>query len=92
MKKAYPKEGCGVILEGPVFYPCRNSAEGDESFLLNDIDWIKAQLTGKVIGIIHSHPSTSAEASEYDKAQAKRFNLPYHIISMIDNSMETYIP
>jgi proteasome lid subunit RPN8/RPN11 len=92
MTKELPKEGCGVILEGPIFYPCRNSAEGNENFILNDIDWILAQLKGKVIGIIHSHPISSAEASEFDKIQAGRFNLPYHIISMIDNSMETYTP
>ena len=92
MEKELPKEGCGVILKGPIFYPCRNDAEGVENFLLNDIDWIKAQLKGEVIGIIHSHPTTSAEASEFDKTQAKRFNLPYHIISMVDKSLETYIP
>jgi proteasome lid subunit RPN8/RPN11 len=91
MQKEYPREGCGVML-GNTFYPCRNASYGAHEFLIDDRDWIKAQMMGEITGIVHSHPFSSAVPSEYDIMQAKQFNLPYHIISMIDHKMETYIP
>jgi proteasome lid subunit RPN8/RPN11 len=95
MKKEYPREGCGVLISinnSVIYRACKNMAVGAEEFLIKDTDWITAQLLGKVVGIVHSHPTCSSKASSFDISQSKQFNIPYHIISMVDNSMETIIP
>jgi proteasome lid subunit RPN8/RPN11 len=96
MKQDLPNEGCGVFIRNnnqSVYMHCRNVAtNGKHQFLIDDRDWIVAQIMGKIVGIVHSHPTSSAQPSEFDKLQAKQFNLPFHIISMVDYKMETYIP
>lgn len=90
----YPREGCGLFIHTnhTVFYPCRNVAEGEHEFLIDDRDWIKAQLSGIVTGVVHSHPTTWSLPSKFDEMQAKHFNLPYYILSLQDYGISVCKP
>ncbi len=69
-KAALPEESCGLVLdvEGKEeYYPCKNIAiEGANSFTIDPEDWAKAEETGTVLHICHSHPNGDLTPSEED--------------------------
>ena len=70
----YPEEGCGLILNKKgkrVWIPCENTAENrKETFTISSKDYIKANLEGDLLAIVHSHPDGEAKPSEHDIKQA----------------------
>lgn len=80
----YPREGCGLIgvVKGKKkWYPCKNVAESDNDFIICSDDWFRVKQSSDIIGIVHSHPDTSNEPSEYDINCCNAMGLPYYIFS-----------
>ena len=67
-KTEYPKESCGLVIEkngSQQYYPCNNiEIDGVNSFTIDPEDWAKAEDTGKILHICHSHPNGDLRASE----------------------------
>ena len=62
-EKEYPKEGCGVIsvVKGKKkWFPCTNTAEDDEHFIIDTQEYLKLSRTTDIIGIVHSHPDATS--------------------------------
>ncbi len=59
-KKLLPDESCGLVIDvdgKQEYYPCKNIAiEGANSFTIDPEDYAKAEETGTVLHICHSHP------------------------------------
>ena len=61
----YPKEACGVLVNGN-YYPCKNVATSPtEHFKVSPIDYFNAQKEGSVEAILHSHPFNRLEVQPY---------------------------
>lgn len=81
----YPRESCGllVIIEGQETYlPCRNLAQGSDHFILDPMDYLRADDRGEIVGIVHSHPDAPALPSEDDIIAQQASGLPWHIVSV----------
>mgnify|MGYP003109076769 FL=1 len=86
-KQESPKEACGLltVINGEEkFWPCKNIAEGQhEFFALDPEDWADCEdQGGEILGVIHSHPKGSANASEADEASCEHLGFPYFIYSV----------
>ena len=86
-KQESPKEACGLltVINGEEkFWPCKNIAEGQhEFFAIDPEDWADCEdQGGEILGVIHSHPKGSANASEADEASCEHLGFPYFIYSV----------
>ena len=54
-EREYPREGCGVIIEGDKFIPCKNIAEDDYSFKFCQQEYINLVMKYKIKAIVHNH-------------------------------------
>jgi proteasome lid subunit RPN8/RPN11 len=81
-----PSESCGLlaIIEGKKqYWPCKNLADDSFGFFIIDPDdWAECEDTGEIVGVIHSHPISSADPSETDKAACEHLDYPYYIYSV----------
>ena len=84
-KECLPKECCGLlaIVKGKeIYFPCKNLANDQISyFIIDPDDWAKAEDSGELVGLIHSHPKGSIFPSDNDKAACEYLGLPFHIYS-----------
>lgn len=68
-KAEYPKECCGLIIDG-IYHPCINIAPNPmDNFEIDPQEFVKLSEFGEIWAIVHSHPNGNAEPSEVDKAQ-----------------------
>lgn len=91
--REYPRESCGLVvqLESGVHYmECRNLADGADHFIMDPLDYILADETGDIVGVVHSHPDATAEPSEFDIAAQKATGVPWHIISVPGGQWHTF--
>lgn len=80
--ECYPKESCGVIVDGE-YVRCRNNAENPEDhFIMDQADYEAALGMGDIQAIVHSHPDYPAAASEADLAACEETALPWGIIEL----------
>ena len=80
-----PKESCGLLLNirgKEKYYPCRNLSMTDhQCFIIDPEDYVKADNTGEITAVVHSHPVTPPTPSEADKISCEQSNLPWHIVN-----------
>lgn len=84
--RAYPKEACGVIVAAgkkAVVIECRNvSPEPKGQFIIDPQDYTAAADRGEIIGIWHTHPDFSSEASDADRVGCENSELPWFILGL----------
>lgn len=92
----YPEEGCGLLVnkKGKIdWIPCENQAENPkEDFQIPSKDYLRAQLTGDIFAIVHSHPDASSELSEADKKASDFLGIPYIVYSVPAFEKTEYVP
>ena len=80
-----PKESCGLLLNikgKEKYFPCRNlSMTAFQCFIIDPEDYIKADNTGDIIGVVHSHPVTPPVPSQSDKVACEQSGLVWHIVN-----------
>lgn len=80
-----PREACGVLIwdgaNDAIYRPCLNVAEGDDHFQIDPEDWVNAEDAGPVLGIVHSHPGGTVEASPADLLGISRSGIPWWIVT-----------
>ena len=80
-----PKESCGLLLEikgKEKYFPCKNlSTYSQQCFIIDPDDFVKAEETGNILAVIHSHPVTPPIASQADKISCEDSKLPWHIVN-----------
>lgn len=89
-------EICGFILsgpDGPVIEPAKNCAEIPASqFRFEAAEYLRQSNSGKLIGLYHSHPSTSSALSTADKVLAESYQLPLAVYSVPEDAFDLYQP
>ena len=84
-KEQDPKESCGLLLEikgKEKYFPCKNlSTYSQQCFIIHPNDFIKAEESGNILAVIHSHPVTPPIASQADKISCENSELPWHIVN-----------
>ena len=79
------KEAVGLVLNvrgKQRYYPCRNLAITDhQCFILDPEDYVKADETGEIVGIFHSHPIDPPTPSQADKVSCEDSGLPWYIVN-----------
>lgn len=85
MEAEAPKEACGLLVwDGVVnatYVPCRNIAETPEDhFVIAPEDWARAEDTGTILGIVHSHPTGPAVPSEGDRVGCDHSMVPWWVV------------
>ena len=95
--KESPDECCGLlflnkknVLEA---FPCRNIAQDKENeFVVCQLDYLKAAMNGKIVGIYHSHCIQDNSFSELDKQISHKLNLKNIVYILKRDSFEEYSP
>ena len=84
-KEQDPKESCGLLVEikgKEKYFPCKNLSNwSNQCFIIDPEDYAKAEDTGKILAVIHSHPITQPIASQADMVSCEETNLPWHIVN-----------
>tara|TARA_R100000773_G_scaffold25351_1_gene22151 strand:+ start:2288 stop:2989 length:702 start_codon:yes stop_codon:yes gene_type:complete len=84
-KEQDPKESCGLLIEikgKEKYYPCKNLSNwSNQCFIIDPVDYAKAEDSGKILAVIHSHPTTQPIASQADMISCEDSNLPWHIVN-----------
>lgn len=92
-KNEAPEECCGFILNDSTACKANNSSQNkSQRFSISAEDYLQAARLGKITAIYHSHPSTEATFSEYDKFNSINHNLIYVLYSLKDNSFSQFDP
>ena len=90
--KEYPREACGLVVmvgRKASYFPCNNIATktdssptgAHEEFIIDPRSRADAEDLGRIIGVVHSHPDSSATASDADRAECARSGVPWLIFS-----------
>ncbi|HIE7559003.1 TPA: C40 family peptidase [Citrobacter amalonaticus] len=79
-----PAESCGYVVrtaEGEVYFPCENlSAESTVYFRMAPEDFLRVQLAGEVVALVHSHPGGMPYLSEADRRLQVQSALPWWLV------------
>jgi proteasome lid subunit RPN8/RPN11 len=79
-----PRECCGLAVEvagAPVYIACRNVAHRAEHFVIGGADYVRAEDTGTVCAIVHSHVYEPPIPSLADRTGIERTGLPWLIVN-----------
>ena len=95
-KKCYPNEACGlvVVIKGKNKYiPCENiSFDPKNNFIINPLDYAKAEELGTVVSVFHSHPTQSSNPSPADLTECENSKKPWFIYSVCFNHWYEFAP
>ena len=84
-KEQDPKESCGLLIDikgKEKYYACKNLSNwSNQCFIIDPVDYAKAEDIGKILAVIHSHPTTQPVASQADMISCEDSNLPWHIVN-----------
>lgn len=90
-----PRESCGLIIiyKGKQRYiPCNNLAVGTDNFVLDPVDYEKADQQGEIVAVVHSHPNMSAKPSQADLVACEASGLPWFIVGIPSEQWEYLEP
>ena len=80
-----PKESCGLLIDvkgKERYFPCKNlSNYSQQCFIIDPEDYAKAEDSGKVLAVIHSHPVTPPVASQADMISCEESGVVWHIVN-----------
>jgi proteasome lid subunit RPN8/RPN11 len=91
----YPRESCGVVIvrKGRERYvPCRNSATGNDHFIIHPGDYAAAEDEGALTCIVHSHPNAAPTPSEADLVGCEASRLPWLIVNWPTGAIHQFAP
>ena len=74
----YPKESCGIVVNGK-YVKSLNMHDNPESSFTLDANAQLAVIKGKAQAIIHSHPDEDFSPSEHDMSTQDSLNIPFGI-------------
>ena len=83
-KRCDPLESCGLVVlvkRKLTYWPAQNiAADPATSFILDPQAIRDAETGGDVVGIVHSHVTTTADASPEDRASCNAHGVDWHIV------------
>jgi proteasome lid subunit RPN8/RPN11 len=94
-KAECPREACGLVIiknGKQVYCPAKNLAKGSDNFILDPIDYEKADTAGEIVAVIHSHPNMSAKPSQADLVACEASGLPWFICGIPSEQWEYIEP
>ena len=94
-KAECPREACGLVIiknGKQVYCPAKNLAKGSDNFILDPIDYEKADTAGEIVAVIHSHPNISAKPSQADLVACEASGLPWFICGIPSEQWEYIEP
>ena len=84
-KNQDPKESCGLLIDvkgKEKYFPCKNlSTYSQQCFIIDPEDYAKAEDSGKILAVIHSHPVTPPVASQADMISCDESGVIWHIVN-----------
>lgn len=84
-KEKCPEETCGIIgiFKGKVKYiECENIADEKEKyFIIDPLDYAKAEDSMEITHIVHSHPNINPNPSQADLVAIEKGDLPWLIVN-----------
>jgi|TARA_R100000482_G_scaffold124810_1_gene79171 proteasome lid subunit RPN8/RPN11 len=84
-KEQDPRESCGLLIDKKgkeKYFPCKNLSNwSNQCFIIDPVDYAKAEDSGKILAVIHSHPTTQPVASQADMISCEDSKLPWHIVN-----------
>ncbi|RXB54752.1 phage tail protein, partial [Escherichia coli] len=87
-RRCAPAESCGFVIstpEGERYIPCVNiSAEPEAYFRIAPEDWLRAEMQGEIVALVHSHPGGLPWLSEADRRLQIKSALPWWLVSRGD--------
>lgn len=90
------KESCGLIVDiaGLVMVvPCKNiAAQPNKFFIIDNKDYLKSSLTGKIVGSYHTHIGENRMPSMYDRINSTNLKLPYFIYHVPSDTFTNVTP
>ena len=81
-KETIPNECCGlaVVINGKLkYHKCRNLSLGSQ-FIVDPLDYAKAEELGSIVGVCHSHVNENPNPSQADLVGIEKTQLPWLIV------------
>jgi proteasome lid subunit RPN8/RPN11 len=95
-KKHAPKEACGLIVkdtkEELELFECKNVADSMREFEIDPNDYAKAEDSGEIVGIFHSHTMVGSKPSQADLVACEASGLPWYIVAVPSGAWNTIYP
>ncbi|MGQ0438664.1 C40 family peptidase, partial [Bacillus sp. B-TM1] len=83
-RRCAPAESCGFVVrtpEGERYFPCVNiSGEPEAYFRMAPEDWLRAEMQGEIVALVHSHPGGLPWLSEADRRLQVQSDLPWWLV------------
>ncbi|ERD64618.1 bacteriophage lambda tail assembly I family protein, partial [Escherichia coli B49-2] len=83
-RRCAPAESCGFVVrtpEGERYFPCVNiSGEPEDYFRMSPEDWLRAEMQGEIVALVHSHPGGLPWLSEADRRLQIKSALPWWLV------------
>ncbi|NAG29298.1 phage minor tail protein L [Escherichia coli] len=83
-RRCAPAESCGFVVrtsEGERYFPCVNiSGEPEDYFRMSPEDWLRAEMQGEIVALVHSHPGGLPWLSEADRRLQVQSDLPWWLV------------
>ena len=89
-------EVCGLVVNyngKPIYYRCNNiSTNGTDEFILDPLDYVKAESMGTILYVCHSHVTVTEQPSKVDTLVCNKGSTPWLIYSLVTKNIFTLEP